>query len=1142
MQNSILHPHEIRTSARLWPSCVFATLLAMPGVERTHAAPLAYEGFNYAAGQSIPTSSAAGGDGSSGWGGAWFLINNSGAATGVATTMSYVDGAGNILTTSGGSAIVGVPAGTTSNSQFTRSFNLGTPNGSTYSGLTGPGTYWASFIMQWVGPVTAGSVTNQYMRKGVLLLRSGALANATSTGTGLFSVGSPNAGNRIGTPYDTWATWSGNDAAANIQNTGLVASNAPLTVPTFVLMRIDLNGGAGNDTVYTWFNCNSLATEPSIASAQTVDTSANEDGFNNLRIDANGSNATGAHTVLAMDEFRLGNSFADVTPYTSGSSVPPVITQHPLNQLNIPVGSTATFSVTATGSAPLTYQWYFNTNTPLPGKTSATLAFPVSSVAEAGNYSVVVTNPHGVQTSSSAQLTVPPFTAADLPAFSGADGAAKRVSGGRGGTVYHVTKLNSALDDPQRNTPGTLIYGLTSVSGTRTIVFDVAGVFHLGKMDTADWTSGGNAWDATSRQGIGASNITIAGQTAPGPVIIMGGSLKPGGNNQIIRNITIAAGYGMRAYWEPGGSAPTSPAIPTSYTMDAFDVSGQNIMIDHVDTLFTTDEAISCNEFAENLTIQYSFCALGQQYNNHGYGHLLQADTDHKISFLNNLDAHFRSRLPRVGSEVGTGALNDFRNNVIYNWEGSGPGYTGTNQYSKNNFLHNFYLAGDGGDSGTSSTIAGGTGIFNGGSAAYTSVYSSGNLKDTNKDSDPIDTSSADANYSNSSLQSAAYDIDIGATQNASAALTTVLRHSGSRWWERDYNHTAGNTAAIDSISERLVHDVFTGSGRMRSWADDPYNISGTYLADPVNEGAEWRALWALRAINGVAPFNRPAGWDTDGDGIPNQWEIDHGLNPNSASNNADFDTDGYTNLEEYINEIAAWPAPATINFTGAESDRFARIFNWSVSGVPVNITGKGSVTPFSYWQPSKYDTAVINNKTAVVDAIGQSAGILQLTNNATLNIPDGWLKLATRLENGSGCTTSISGTGSLSTVNLVNSGILRLTGDALLNVGGSFTNTGTLDVMTWSGTLPPRLVNSGVILDKGLVKISSVTKSGADFLITMQGYVGHNYQLQSTDNLAPASWQNLGSAVAGANAPITFTHTNGVSTNAKFYRVKVDP
>ena len=125
------------------------------------------------------------------------------------------------------------------------------------------------------------------------------------------------------------------------------------------------------------------------------------------------------------------------------------------------------------------------------------------------------------------------------------------------------------------------------------------------RADTNGWTSGGNAWDANSRQGIGGANITIAGQTAPGPVIFMGGTLKPSGSNIVIRNITIAAGYGMKGFWEPPPkSPPVYPALPTSYTMDAIDVSGQNIMLDHLDALYCSDEAISCNEKANHLTVR----------------------------------------------------------------------------------------------------------------------------------------------------------------------------------------------------------------------------------------------------------------------------------------------------------------------------------------------------------------------------------------------------------------------------------------------------------------------------------------------------------------------------------------------------------
>jgi hypothetical protein len=274
-----------------------------------------------------------------------------------------------------------------------------------------------------------------------------------------------------------------------------------------------------------------------------------------------------------------------------------------------------------------------------------------------------------------------------------------------------------------------------------------------------------------------------------------------------------------------------------------------------------------------------------------------------------------------------------------------------------------------------------------------------------------------------------------------------------------------------------------------------------------------------------IAVVTRPANWDTDQDGMPDTWETQHGLNPNHATDrNGDFDSDGYTNLEEYLNELGAFKAVQDVVWDGELNNRYAQIENWDLA-----------------FQPSRFDTAIISNATVIVDAIGQHAGILKLTNNAALNITNGWLNVATRFENGIGCTTLVSGNGSLTTSNLVNTGTLRLTGNAGLNVTGSFTNTGTLDVMTWNGTLPGGFVNLGTILDRGLIVMTAYGVSGTNFTATIPGYAGHNYQLQYRDELTSGSWQNVGSPVAGANGPIVVTHPNGAGPQQRFYRMRVD-
>jgi hypothetical protein len=1226
---------------------VFSILaLALHPLGTAKAALLAYEGFNYTPGDSLTNSSAVGSGGSFGWGGRWTGANVP-LTTNMAASLTYVDQAGNSLNTNGGSVIVGAPGGTTVNAQPSRSFNFGGLNGAGtgYLGLTNsPGTYWASFILQWIGPVTAGSPTNQYVRKGDLVFRAGALTDATSTGTALYSVGSPNAGNRLGTPVDTWATWTGSDAGGGTQNTGLAASAAPLNSLTFVLVRIDLDGVGGFDTVYTWFNWTNLNIEPPISAAATTNTSVNEDGLNNIRLDANGGNASGTNTVLVFDEFRFGTTFEDVTPHSTNSTPAPVITSQPastnvtvgdsatftvtstgtnllytwyfntntllLNQTNVSLtltnvqtndaggysvvvanagGSTtslvatltvlqpaaaaitaqpqdwtnamgyaATFSVSAIGTAPLHYQWYFNTNTPLANQTNALLSFTITQTNQAGAYSVIVTNRFGSATSSVARLSVIPITLDPLPAFPGANGAAKFATGGRGGIVYHVTKLDRNFNDAA---PGTLRYGLTDgnfpAGVPRTIIFDVAGVFWLGLYGAE--SNYDNGWNAGQSRYNLSGNTTMAGQSAPGPVIIMGGVTKASSANTIIRNVLFAPGYGMQGFHEPP-NPPTPGDFPDAYAYDALDVSGQNIMMDHLTTIYATDESISCNELANNLSIQYCNISQGQNYPQldaesqttsyagHALAHLLQAGSNAKVSVLNNLYAHERGRLPRVGSEVGTGALNDFRNNVFYNWLGTaGSGATG--QPSFNNFINNFYLAGPGGETpigGANSnivTVTGGTGIFGGADAAATRAFVSGNIKDTNKDGDPFDTSSADADYSTITAQSAAYDVSIGVTLSAQNSFTNVLRYVGSRWWERPYIFTAGNTNAIVTndvasyIDERLIFETFTGTGKIMAWADDPFNNDPT-------EGIEWRSLLALRADTNTyaAPFNRPPNWDTDGDGMPDYWEIEHGLDPNVPNSNGDFDNDGYTDLEEYLNEIAAWPAPGDIIFTGATNNRYAQIFNWKVNGVAIPISGLGTVTTSSPWQPSRYDTAIISNSTAIVDAVGQHAGVLRLTSSATLNITGGWLKLADSLSVASNCLAVVKPSARLEVAtNLLNAGTLRLSGNAVLSVGGVLTNTGVLDIMAWTGTLPAGSVNLGTVLDRTLVQISSATLNTSNYNLTIQGYAAHNYQLQYRDDLVSGSWTNQGTAIAGTNAPIHFIDSTSAGAQRRFYRVAVD-
>ncbi len=192
------------------------------------------------------------------------------------------------------------------------------------------------------------------------------------------------------------------------------------------------------------------------------------------------------------------------------------------------------------------------------------------------------------------------------------------------------------------------------------------------------------------------------------------------------------------------------------------------------------------------------------------------------------------------------------------------------------------------------------------------------------------------------------------------------------------------------------------------------------------------------------APTTHPANWDTDDDGMPDDWEMKHGLNPaSSADMTLDFDNDGYVNIQEYFDEVGAFPAPAPIVFNGATNSRYAQITNWK--------TDDGGITAGSNWQPSRFDEAQINSGTVVVDAVGQHAGVLKLGatpgSNGHLQVNSGWLEVANTLVVGANATGQ---------------GTLSLGGGA---ISAPEVLVGFLGKIEGSGALTGNVTNGGVVL-----------------------------------------------------------------------------
>jgi hypothetical protein len=181
--------------------------------------------------------------------------------------------------------------------------------------------------------------------------------------------------------------------------------------------------------------------------------------------------------------------------------------------------------------------------------------------------------------------------------------------------------------------------------------------------------------------------------------------------------------------------------------------------------------------------------------------------------------------------------------------------------------------------------------------------------------------------------------------------------------------------------------------------------------------------------------------------------------------------------------------------------------------------------------------------------AVGVSANG-QLINNGTIG---GDVTVSGQL---SGCgvingalTVNVGGTVDLVgcglTVNgpITNDGLFILSNGAQLAGVTSFTNNGTLDIIT-AGTFtpPPGFVNNGIIIDSSVAKVETVSMAGTTITITINSYTGHTYRMQTSSSLDPNSFTNSGSPQQGATGtPLTFTDPNATG-NHRFYRIVINP
>lgn len=440
-----------------------------------------------------------------------------------------------------------------------------------------------------------------------------------------------------------------------------------------------------------------------------------------------------------------------------------------------------------------------------------------------------------------------------LPAFPGAEGHGKYVTGGRGGRVIYVTNLN---DD---NNEGSLRYAINQ-TGPRIILFKVSGNIQL-----------------KSNLNINHGDITIAGQTAPGDGITLRDyTVYVNADNVIIRYLRFRMGD------------------ETDQENDAIWGRNQkNIIIDHCSMSWATDEVSSFYD-NENFTMQW--CILSESLRNsihekgrHGYMGIWGG---RKASFHHNLLAHHDSRNPRFnGSRYSNKAdleLVDFRNNTIYNW-GSNSSYGA--EGGRYNIVNNYYKAGPAtssnrgrilqpyADDGSNSQSAG----------TYGNFYITGNF-----------VTASTANTNNNWL-----GVNMHSSFNAYAPGTTlndirsdvefdkgeVTTHSAEFGYEKVLE-LAGASLFRDEVDFRIVNDVSTGTATFM----DGGNGSTNGLIDTQAAVGGWPELYSSEA-----PY------DSDNDGMPDFWEDANGLDKTDPNDAQLTTVDGkYPNIEVYINSLVA--------------------------------------------------------------------------------------------------------------------------------------------------------------------------------------------------------------------------------------------
>jgi hypothetical protein len=410
-----------------------------------------------------------------------------------------------------------------------------------------------------------------------------------------------------------------------------------------------------------------------------------------------------------------------------------------------------------------------------------------------------------------------------LPAFPGAEGFGALATGGRGGTVYRVANLN---DDG----PGSLRDAVSQPG--RVVVFDVAGVIR------------------TKSQIAGASNLTIAGQTAPAPgITVFGPGISfSGQSNVIVRHLRLR------------GSINNSRGSKQLNVADG----GSNMMFDHLSISWGRWDNVGFTDKSSKLTLQDSIVA--EAIDPQRFGAIIDGIdgvTVARVLWINN-----QNRNPKGKAQL------QYVNNVVYNWGSGGYGGGHSGAVWKQDLINNVFIAGP----SSSGAALGGFGTND-------HVYAAGNLVDVDRDGALNGSEPARDTYK-SMKETDGSPTFFEQSQNESPVPVKAIPAREA------YDHVIAHAGAFPKhrdITDRRSIEHVTSLGK---------------LGQIIRSEAEVNGIDADEAALKDAP--RVEVVDTDKDGLPDAWEREHKLDPNDASDAWKMDAaTGYPWLEVYLNELA---------------------------------------------------------------------------------------------------------------------------------------------------------------------------------------------------------------------------------------------